>query len=208
MNKIERNEMIIKLTKENKTNAEIIKAIKSLDDKMPISDETIRKVRKDAGLEYSNTNGFVGGSTFSTEELYNIIQSLQDEIIELKDDLAIDHAKIQSLEADVIKASTVHCNELKSDKKYIVKRLSTKEFIAYANEDELSKYIKVFGGRIPISTIDNSINERGNWICRMDDILVEYTTENIIDSVDYKSKLLQNKHDSLEQALNKMMDLK
>ena len=208
MNKNERNEMIIKLTKENKTNAEIIKAIKSLDDKMPISDETIRKVRKDAGLEYSNTNGFVGGSTFSTEELYKIIQSLQDEIIELKDDLAIDHAKIQSLEADIIKASKVHCNELKSDKKYIVKRLSTREFIAYANEDELGRYIKAFGGRIPISTIDNSINERSNWICRMDDILVEYTTENIIDSVDYKSKLLQNKHNSWEQALNKMMDLK
>ena len=73
MNKIERNEMIIKLTKENKTNAEIIKAIKTLDDKMPISDETIRKVRKDAGLEYSNTNGFVGGSTFSTEELPRLL---------------------------------------------------------------------------------------------------------------------------------------
>ena len=219
MNKIERNEMIIKLTKENKTNAEIIKAIKSIDDKMPISDDTIRKVRRDNGLEYNPTNGFaggtafsatndfVGGSTFSTEELYKIIQSLQDEIIELKDDLAIDHAKIQSLEADIIKASKVHCNELKSDKKYIVKRLSTREFIAYANEDELGRYIKLFGANIPIATIDNSINERSNWICRADDILLEYTTENIIDNVDYKSKLLQNKHDSLEQALNKMMDL-
>ena len=149
----------------------------------------------------------MGGSTFSTEELYKIIQSLQDEIIELKDDLAIDHAKIQSLEADVIKASKVHCNELKSDKKYIVKRLSTREFIAYANEDELGRYIKLFGANIPVASIDNSIKERSNWICRADDVIISFTTENIIDNVDYKSKLLQNKHDSLEQALNKMMDL-
>ena len=190
MNKTERNEMIIKLTKENKTNAEIIKAIKTLDDKMPISDETIRKVRRDNGLEYNPTNGFAGGtafsatndfaggSTFSVDELYKIVQSLQDEIIELKDDLAIDHAKIESLEADVIKASTLHCGEIKPDKKYIVKNLSTREFITYANEDELCKYIKVFGGMVPISAINSSINERGNWICRADDVLIEYTTLN------------------------------
>lgn len=205
MTKIERNEMIIKFTKENKTNAEIIKAIKALDDKMPISDDTIRKVRKDAGIEYSN--GFVGKSTFSTEELYKMIQSLQDEIIELKDDLAIDHAKIQSLEADVIKASTVHSNELKSDKKYIVTRFSTREFISYANEDELSKYITVYGNRIPIATIDNGIKEKSNWICRPDDIMITFTVQNVIDDVDLQTKILSNKHSELQNTIRDIQEL-
>ena len=118
----------------------------------------------------SGQNGF-----YITEEMW---ESLQDKIDSLMDTIDIQSAKIQSLEADVIKASKVHCNELKSDKKYIVKRLSTREFITYANEDELSKYIKVFGGMVPVSAIDSSINERGNWICRVDDVLIEYTTLN------------------------------
>lgn len=207
MNKIERNEMIIKLTKENKTNAEIIKELKMSG--VDISERTIRRVlsENDSSRKFSITSGAdINGQNgfYITEEMW---ESLQDKIDSLLDTIDIQSAKIQSLEADVIKASKVHCNELKSDKKYIVKRLSTREFIAYADEDELGRYIKAFGGKIPISTIDNSINERSNWICRMDDVLVEYTTENIIDNVDYKSKLLQNKHDSLEQALNKMMDL-
>lgn len=167
-----------------------------------ISPRTIRdyydnhKIRKSAEIADSIINGNSSKIEITADLLVDLLDRMNDM-----------EAKFKSLEADVIKASKVHCNELKSDKKYIVKRLSTREFIAYADEDELGRYIKAFGGRIPIATIDNSINERSNWICRMDDVLVEYTTENIIDNVDYKSKLLQNKHDSLEQALNKMMDL-
>lgn len=207
MTKIERNEMIIKLTKENKTNAEIIKAIKTLDDKMPISDDTIRKVRKDNGLEYNATNGFAAPPAFSTEELYKMIQSLQDEIIELKDDLAIEHAKIQSLEADVIKASTIHSNELKSDKKYIVTRFSTREFISYANEDELNRYITVYGNRIPIATIDNGIKEKSNWVCRPDDIMITFTVQNVIDDVDLQTKILSNQHSELQNTIRDIQEL-
>ena len=239
MNKIERNEIIVKLTKENKTNAEIIKAIKSLDDKMPISDDTIRKVRKDNGLTYTATNGyaaphakfaannFVEESTFSdgsdfaahpafsTEELYkmikshqDLIESLQDEIIDLKDDLAIEHAKIQSIEADVIKASTVHCNELKSDKKYIIKRLSTREVIDYSNEDELGRYIKIFGSRIPVSTIDNSIRDNGKWMCSPDDIEITYTAEAALNDINYKSQMLAEQHSDLANKINNIMEKK
>ena len=178
MNKTERNEMIIKLTKENKTNAEIIKRLKTSG--VDVSERTIQRVLSEndtsrklsisSGADKSGQNGF-----YITEEMW---ESLQDKIDSLMDTIDIQSAKIQSLEADVIKASTLHCGEIKPDKKYIVKRLSTREFITYANEDELSKYIKVFGGMVPVSAIDSSINERGNWICRADDVLIEYTTLN------------------------------
>ena len=59
MTKTERNAKIVEMTKNGKTNAEIISAIKAIDKTMPVNDETIRKVRKDAGLEYKPTGGFV-----------------------------------------------------------------------------------------------------------------------------------------------------
>ena len=208
MNKIERNEMIIKLTKENKTNAEIIKELKMSG--VDISERTIRRVLSEndssrkfsitSGADISGQNGF-----YITEEMW---ESLQDKIDSLLDTIDIQSAKIQSLEADVIKASTVHCNELKSDKKYIIKRLSTREVIDYSNEDELGRYIKIFGSRIPVSTINNSIRDNGKWMCRPDDIEITYTAEAALNDINYKSQMLSDQHSDLVNKINNIMEEK
>ena len=62
MTKTERNAKIVEMTKNGKTNAEIISAIKAIDKDMPVSDETIRKVRRDAGFEYNQK--FYGPTAF------------------------------------------------------------------------------------------------------------------------------------------------
>nr|DAE44758.1 MAG TPA: arginine repressor [Caudoviricetes sp.] len=207
MTKIERNEMIIKLTKENKTNAEIIDQLKSIG--INVSERTIRRVLSEndssrkmsimSGADKIDQNGFC-----ITAEMW---ESLQDRIDSLLDTMEIQSAKIQSLEADVIKASTIHSNELKSDKKYIVTRFSTREFISYANEDELNRYITVYGNRIPIATIDNGIKEKSNWVCRPDDIMITFTVQNVIDDVDLQTKILSNQHSELQNTIRDIQEL-
>lgn len=200
MTKSERNAKIIEMTKNGKTNAEIISAIKAIDKDMPVSDDTIRKVRKDAGLEYKPTSGFAAPPAFSVEELYKMIVALQDELTDLKDDLAISYAKIDKLESNI-----VSCNELKSSKKYIVKRYTTKEFIAYADEFDLGKYIKIFNV-VPITTIENSINNIGQWIDRPDDIIITYTVENHIDKLNEHMEDISDEHNTMKRTIREIVE--
>ena len=199
MNKIERNEMIIKNVQMDKTQNEIA-------NELGCSIRTVRRVIEEhfgsttRVKSPSGQNGF-----YITEEMW---ESLQDKIDSLLDTIDIQSAKIQSLEADVIKASTVHCNELKSDKKYIIKRLSTREVIDYSNEDELGRYIKIFGSRIPVSTIDNSIRDNGKWMCRPDDIEITYTAEAAFNDINYKSQMLSDQHNDLANKINNIMEEK
>lgn len=198
MTKSERNAKIVEMTKNGKTNAEIISAIKAIDKDMPVSDDTIRKVRKDAGIEYNQK--FCGPPAFSVEELYKMIVALQDELTDLKDDLAISYAKIDKLESNI-----VSCNELKSSKKYIVKRYTTKEFIAYADEFDLGKYIKIFNV-VPITTIENSINNIGQWIDRPDDIIITYTVENHIDKLNEHMEDISDEHNTMKRTIREIVE--
>ena len=200
MTKGERNAKIVEMRKNGKTNAEIISAIKAIDKDMPVSDETIRKVRKDAGLEYKATGGFVAPPTFSVEELYKMVVALQDELTDLKDDLAISYAKIDKLESNI-----VSCNELKSSKKYIVKRYTTKEFIAYADEFDLGKYIKIFNV-VPITTIENSINNIGQWVDRPDDIIITYTVENHIDKLNEHMETISDENKTMKRTIREIVE--
>ena len=129
-----------------------------------------------------------------------MIVALQDELTDLKDDLAISYAKIDKLESNI-----VSCNELKSSKKYIVKRYTTKEFIAYADEFDLGKYIKIFNV-VPITTIENSINNIGQWIDRPDDIIVTYTVENHIDKLNEHMENISDENQTMKRTIREIVE--
>lgn len=178
------------------------------------------------GYSWDEIGEFYGASSATIKGYYNDHKLLQtaelaesiingNSKIEISTNLLVDlldrmndmEAKFKSLEADVIKASTIHSNELKSDKKYIVTRFSTREFISYANEDELNRYITVYGNRIPIATIDNGIKEKSNWVCRPDDIMITFTVQNVIDDVDLQTKILSNQHSELQNTIRDIQEL-
>ena len=116
MTKGERNAKIIEMRKNGKTNAEIIRAIKAIDKDMPVSDETIRKVRRDAGFEYNQK--FYGPTAFLdvdiekskldktrqndfciTEEMWEEMKYKFDSLL---DTIDIQTAKIDKLDSNII----------------------------------------------------------------------------------------------------------
>ena len=116
MTKGERNAKIIEMRKNGKTNAEIIRAIKAIDKDMPVSDETIRKVRRDAGFEYnqkfygptafldvdiekSNSTKIGQNGFYITEEMW---EEMKYKIDSLLDTIDIQTAKIDKLDSNII----------------------------------------------------------------------------------------------------------
>ena len=132
-----------------------------------------------------------------TEEMW---EEMKDKIDSLLDTIDIQTAKIDKLESNI-----VSCNELKSSKKYIIKRYTTKEFIAYADEFDLGKYIKIFNV-VPITTIENSINNIGQWIDRPDDIIVTYTVENHIDKLNEHMETISDENKTMKRTIREIVE--
>lgn len=140
----------------------------------------------------SGQNGF-----YITEEMW---EDMKDKIDSLLDTIDVQTAKIDKLESNI-----VSCNELKSSKKYIVKRYTTKEFIAYADEFDLGKYIKIFNV-VPITTIENSINNIGQWIDRPDDIIITYTVENHIDKLNEHMETISDENKTMKRTIREIVE--
>ena len=192
MNKIERNEMIIKMSKMDKTQNEIA-------NELGCSIRTVRRVLSDTmtTIEKSKVDEIGQNGFYITEEMW---EDMKDKIDSLLDTIDVQTAKIDKLESNI-----VSCNELKSSKKYIVKRYTTKEFIAYADEFDLGKYIKIFNV-IPITTIENSINNIGQWIDRPDDIIVTYTVENHIDKLNEHMETISDENQTMKRTIREIVE--
>ena len=191
MTKTERNAKIVEMTKLDKTQSEIA-------NELGCSIRTVRRVIEEhfgsttRVKSPSGQNGF-----YITEEMW---EEMKDKIDSLLDTIDIQTAKIDKLESNI-----VSCNELKSSKKYIVKRYTTKEFIAYADEFDLGKYIKIFNV-VPITTIENSINNIGQWIDRPDDIIVTYTVENHIDKLNEHMENISDENKTMKRTIREIVE--
>ena len=99
-------------------------------------------------------------------------------------------------------------NKIKSDKKYIVKKIFNPDLLFLVDENDLFKYIKTFGDNIPISTIDKEIKAKGYWYCKTDEVKLYFTTENVNNTLEEKVKYLEEKIKELEIKINEIGDLK
>ena len=192
MTKGERNAKIVEMSKLDKNQTEIAKELQcSIRTVQRVLAESMTTVEK-SKLDKTRQNGF-----YITEEMW---EEMKDKIDSLLDTIDIQTAKIDKLESNI-----VSCNELKSSKKYIVKRYTTKEFIAYADEFDLGKYIKIFNV-IPITTIENSINNIGQWIDRPDDIIVTYTVENHIDKLNEHMETISDENKTMKRTIREIIE--
>ena len=194
MTKSERNAKIVEMTKNGKTQNEIAKELQC-------SIRTVQRVLNeqlgDISREKSNSTKIGQNGFYITEEMW---EDMKDKIDSLLDTIDVQTAKIDKLESNI-----VSCNELKSSKKYIVKRYTTKEFIAYADEFDLGKYIKIFNV-VPITTIENSINNIGQWIDRPDDIIVTYTVENHIDKLNEHMETISDENKTMKRTIREIVE--
>ena len=192
MTKSERNAKIVEMSKLDKTQTEIAKELQcSIRTVQRVLAESMTSVEK-SKLDKTRQNDFC-----ITEEMW---EEMKDKIDSLLDTIDVQTAKIDKLESNI-----VSCNELKSSKKYIVKRYTTKEFIAYADEFDLGKYIKIFNV-IPITTIENSINNIGQWIDRPDDIIVTYTVENHIDKLNEHMETISDENKTMKRTIREIVE--
>ena len=192
MTKSERNAKIIEMSKLDKNQTEIAKELQcSIRTVQRVLAESMTSVEK-SKLDKTRQNDF-----YITEDMW---EEMKDKIDSLLDTIDIQTAKIDKLESNI-----VSCNELKSSKKYIVKRYTTKEFIAYADEFDLGKYIKIFNV-IPITTIENSINNIGQWIDRPDDIIVTYTVENHIDKLNEHMESISDDNKTMKRTISEIVE--
>ena len=192
MTKTERNAKIVEMSKLDKTQNEIAKELQcSIRTVQRVLAESMTTVEK-SKLDKTRQNDFC-----ITEEMW---EDMKDKIDSLLDTIDVQTAKIDKLESNI-----VSCNELKSSKKYIVKRYTTKEFIAYADEFDLGKYIKIFNV-IPITTIENSINNIGQWIDRPDDIIVTYTVENHIDKLNEHMENISDENQTMKRTIREIVE--
>ena len=192
MTKTERNAKIVEMSKLDKTQNEIAKELQcSIRTVQRVLAESMTTVEK-SKLDKTRQNDFC-----ITEEMW---EDMKDKIDSLLDTIDVQTAKIDKLESNI-----VSCNELKSSKKYIVKRYTTKEFIAYADEFDLGKYIKIFNV-IPITTIENSINNIGQWIDRPDDIIVTYTVENHIDKLNEHMENISDENKTMKRTIREIVE--
>ena len=192
MTKSERNAKIVEMSKLDKNQTEIAKELQcSIRTVQRVLAESMTTVEK-SKLDKTRQNGF-----YITEEMW---EDMKDKIDSLLDTIDVQTAKIDKLESNI-----VSCNELKSSKKYIVKRYTTKEFIAYADEFDLGKYIKIFNV-VPITTIENSINNIGQWIDRPDDIIVTYTVENHIDKLNEHMENISDENQTMKRTIREIVE--
>ena len=192
MTKTERNAKIVEMSKLDKNQTEIAKELQcSIRTVQRVLAESMTTVEK-SKLDKTRQNDF-----YVTEEMW---EDMKDKIDSLLDTIDVQTAKIDKLESNI-----VSCNELKSSKKYIVKRYTTKEFIAYADEFDLGKYIKIFNV-IPITTIENSINNIGQWIDRPDDIIVTYTVENHIDKLNEHMENISDENQTMKRTIREIVE--
>ena len=192
MTKAERNAKIVEMSKLDKNQTEIAKELQcSIRTVQRVLAESMTSVEK-SKLDKTRQNDFC-----ITEEMW---EEMKDKIDSLLDTIDIQTAKIDKLESNI-----VSCNELKSSKKYIVKRYTTKEFIAYADEFDLGKYIKIFNV-VPITTIENSINNIGQWIDRPDDIIVTYTVENHIDKLNEHMENISDENQTMKRTIREIVE--
>ena len=192
MTKAERNAKIVEMSKLDKNQTEIAKELQcSIRTVQRVLAESMTSVEK-SKLDKTRQNDFC-----ITEEMW---EEMKDKIDSLLDTIDIQTAKIDKLESNI-----VSCNELKSSKKYIVKRYTTKEFIAYADEFDLGKYIKIFNV-VPITTIENSINNIGQWIDRPDDIIVTYTVENHIDKLNEHMETISDENKTMKRTIREIVE--
>ena len=182
------------MTKDGKTQTEIAKELQC-------SIRTVQRVLNEQlgaiSREKSNSTKIGQNGFYITEEMW---EDMKDKIDSLLDTIDVQTAKIDKLESNI-----VSCNELKSSKKYIVKRYTTKEFIAYADEFDLGKYIKIFNV-VPITTIENSINNIGQWIDRPDDIIVTYTVENHIDKLNEHMETISDENQTMKRTIREIVE--
>ena len=191
MTKSERNAKIIEMSKSDKTQNEIA-------NELGCSIRTVRRVIEEHFGSTTRVKSPSGQNDFCiTEEMW---EDMKDKIDSLLDTIDVQTAKIDKLESNI-----VSCNELKSSKKYIVKRYTTKEFIAYADEFDLGKYIKIFNV-VPITTIENSINNIGQWIDRPDDIIVTYTVENHIDKLNEHMETISEENKTMKRTIREIVE--
>ena len=194
MTKGERNAKIVEMTKLDKTQTEIAKELQC-------SIRTVQRVLNEQlgtiSREKSNSTKIGQNGFYITEEMW---EDMKDKIDSLLDTIDVQTAKIDKLESNI-----VSCNELKSSKKYIIKRYTTKEFIAYADEFDLGKYIKIFNV-VPITTIENSINNIGQWIDRPDDIIVTYTVENHIDKLNEHMENISDENQTMKRTIREIVE--
>lgn len=192
MTKSERNAKIVEMSKLDKNQTEIAKELQcSIRTVQRVLAESMTSVEK-SKLDKTRQNDFC-----ITEEMW---EEMKDKIDSLLDTIDIQTAKIDKLESNI-----VSCNELKSSKKYIVKCYTTKEFIAYADEFDLGKYIKIFNV-VPITTIENSINNIGQWIDRPDDIIVTYTVENHIDKLNEHMETISDENKTMKRTIREIVE--
>ena len=194
MTKSERNAKIVEMSKLDKTQTEIAKELQC-------SIRTVQRVLNEQlgtiSREKSNSTKIGQNGFYITEEMW---EDMKDKIDSLLDTIDVQTAKIDKLESNI-----VSCNELKSSKKYIVKRYTTKEFIAYADEFDLGKYIKIFNV-VPITTIENSINNIGQWIDRPDDIIITYTVENHIDKLNEHMETISDENKTMKRTIREIVE--
>ena len=194
MTKTERNAKIVEMSKLDKNQTEIAKELQcSIRTVQRILNEQLGAISR----EKSNSTKIGQNGFYITEEMW---EDMKDKIDSLLDTIDIQTAKIDKLESNI-----VSCNELKSSKKYIVKRYTTKEFIAYADEFDLGKYIKIFNV-VPITTIENSINNIGQWIDRPDDIIVTYTVENHIDKLNEHMENISDENQTMKRTIREIVE--
>ena len=194
MTKTERNAKIVEMSKLDKTQNEIAKELQC-------SIRTVQRVLNEQlgaiSREKSNSTKIGQNGFYITEDMW---EDMKDKIDSLLDTIDVQTAKIDKLESNI-----VSCNELKSSKKYIVKRYTTKEFIAYADEFDLGKYIKIFNV-VPITTIENSINNIGQWIDRPDDIIITYTVENHIDKLNEHMENISDENQTMKRTIREIVE--
>ena len=194
MTKTERNAKIVEMSKLDKNQTEIAKELQcSIRTVQRILNEQLGAISR----EKSNSTKIGQNGFYITEEMW---EDMKDKIDSLLDTIDIQTAKIDKLESNI-----VSCNELKSSKKYIVKRYTTKEFIAYADEFDLGKYIKIFNV-VPITTIENSINNIGQWIDRPDDIIITYTVENHIDKLNEHMENISDENKTIKRTIREIVE--
>lgn len=162
MNKIERNEMIIKNVQMDKTQSEIA-------NELGCSIRTVRRVIEEHFGSTTRAKSPIGQNDFYiTEEMW---ESLQDKIDSLLDTIDIQSAKIAELEADVIKAKTIKTNkavinQLESDEGFIVSLDGGEQ--QFMNFKNIEKEIKTRIGDIPdpISWLNRQLEGKEYCRCR------------------------------------------
>ena len=59
---------------------------------------------------------------------------------------------------------------------------------------------------VPITTIENSINNIGQWIDRPDDIIVTYTVENHIDKLNEHMETISDENQTMKRTIREIVE--